>query len=72
MNLEAVTSLLKFLIKHIEEGYIFCSIDESGFGSKALRRYGWAKKGERASISYTRLKNTTLLSCISPIGTVAY
>ena len=60
------------MINHVENGYILCSIDESGFGSKALRRYGWALRGERATMSYTRLTNTTLLSCISPVETIAF
>ena len=52
VNAEALTGLLEFILDHLKKNYTLCSVDETGFGSKPLRRYGWARKGEEACATF--------------------
>ena len=66
VNLEAVTALLDYIKIKINEGYIFCSLDETGYGNKSLRHYSWAEKGIPARHKFIRQPNIILICCISP------
>ena len=71
INKESLGKMMNLIEQRLKEGYIFASLDECGFGSCSLQKYGWAKKGVQATGSFKRLPNTSLLAVINPHQFVA-
>ena len=46
INKEYLASMMMLIQQKVKEGYLFCSLDECGFGKESLLKYGWAKSGE--------------------------
>ena len=70
INKEWLAKMYTKISAELKNGYIFCSLDETGFGNSSLQRYGWAKKGKPATGKYRRIMNITLLAVIHPAGLV--
>ena len=66
-NLRRIVFIQRFL-KHLEDpGTIMFIIDEAGFGTKPLRRYGYSHIGKPAVLKYKQLLGANL-TCTATIS----
>ena len=56
-NLFAIARLMPYIREKLKEGYLLCSMDEAGFGSKPLARQSWTKKGYNPIVKIKKVKN---------------
>ena len=60
---------LEFIEELESDESLICVLDEAGFGTKPLRRYGYSKKGTPAIIRFPKVdKNLTCTATISVHG----